>query len=100
MIARLLPTAHLPVHVRRDQTVNNRRAEEQMVDTKARVPGPRVSEVVPEGVNALTWMKRPQCISPSLREQMMESLTDLGPEQRIIDPSRRLMKRRVRWASH
>jgi catalase len=35
---------------------------------------------VPEGIDALTWMKRPQCIGPSLRKQMMERLTDLGPE--------------------
>jgi hypothetical protein len=87
MIARFLPTAHLPVHVRGDQAVNDRRAEEQMVDTKARVPGPCVSKVVPESVNALTWMKRPHRISPALREQTMESFTNLGPEQGIVNPA-------------
>jgi hypothetical protein len=60
MIARLLPTAHLPVHVRRDQTVTNRWAEKQMIDTKACVPGPCVSIVIPEGIDALTGVKHPQ----------------------------------------
>src|SRR5439155_10641796 len=87
MIARLLPTAHLPVHVRRDQTVSNRRAEQQMIDPKARVPGPRVSVVVPEGIDALTRMKRAQRVGPALREQTMERLPNLGPEQRVIDPA-------------
>ena len=91
MIAGLLPTAHLPVHVRRDQTINDGRAEEQVVDTKARVAGPCVSEVVPESVDALTWMRRPHRISPALREQTMESLTDLGPEQGIVNPALRLI---------
>ena len=61
-----------------------------MVDTKAGVPRPSVSEVVPESVDALAGMKRPHRISPALREQTTESLTDLGPEQRIIDPPLRL----------
>ena len=87
MIARPLPTAHLPVYVRRGQMASNRGAEEQVVDTKAGVPGPRVSEVVPEGIDAPIWMERPQCIGPALREQMMERLTDLRPEQRVIDPA-------------
>ena len=80
MIARLLPTADLPVHLRSGQTVDNRRAEQQMVDAKARVPRPGISEVVPESVDARTWMKRPHCISPALRKQAMERVTDLGPE--------------------
>jgi hypothetical protein len=35
-------------------------------------------------------MKRPHRIGPALREQIMESLAHLGPEQRIIDPPLRL----------
>jgi len=69
-----------------------------MVDTEACVPGPRVSEVVPKGVDALTWMKRPHRISPALREQAMERLPDLRPEQRIIDPALRLMN--VEFGGH
>jgi hypothetical protein len=91
MIARLFPTPYLPVHVSCDQTVNNRWAEEQMVDPKACVPSPRVSEVVPESIDALTWMERPQRISPALREQTLERLPDLGSGQRIIDPAYGLM---------
>jgi predicted XRE-type DNA-binding protein len=68
MIACLLPAAHLPVHIRRDQTVSNRWAEQQMVDTQAGVPRPRVSKVVPESVDAFTWMKRPHRIGLALRE--------------------------------
>jgi hypothetical protein len=60
-----------------------------VVDPKARVPRPCVSEVVPESVDGLAGMKRPHRISPALREQTTERLTDLGPEQRIIDPALR-----------
>jgi hypothetical protein len=62
-----------------------------MVDTKAGVSGPRVSVVVPEGVDALTWMERPQRIGPASRDQTMERLSDFGPEQRVIDPALGLM---------
>jgi len=69
-----------------------------MVDTEACVPGPRVSEVVPKGIDALTWMKCPHRISPALRKQAMERLLDLGPEQRIIDPALRLIN--VEFGGH
>src|SRR5439155_25534520 len=94
----LFPTAHLPVRVRRAQTVNDRWAEGQMVDTKARVAGPRVSVVVPKGIDGLTRMKRPHRIGPPLREQTMERLTDLGPEQRVIAPVLGLMN--VQFGEH
>src|ERR1700732_4327894 len=98
MPPRLVPPPPPPVPPRRDQPINNRWAEEQMVDTEACVPGPRVSEVVPKGVDALAWMKRPHRISPALREQAMERLPDLRPEQRIIDPALRLMN--VEFGGH
>jgi len=85
MIASLLPAAYLSAHIGCAQTVNNRRTEEQMVDPQARVPRPCVSEVIPESVDAFTRMKRPHRIGPALFDQTMKRLTDLGPEQRIID---------------
>src|SRR5215471_10972703 len=91
MIARLLPTADLPVHLRRSETVTNRRAKQQVIDPKTRVPRPCIPEIVPEGVDALTRMKRPHRISPALRQQTVERVADLGPEQRIIDPALRLI---------
>src|SRR6516225_5132750 len=91
MIARLLPTADLPVHLRRSETVDNRRAKQQVVDPKTRVPRPCIPEIVPEGVDALTRMKRPHRISPTLRQQTAERVADLGPEQRIIDPALRFI---------
>ena len=51
-----------------------------MVNTKAGVPRPSVSEVVPKSVDTCTWMKRPHCISPALGKQAMERVTGLGPE--------------------
>ena len=51
-----------------------------MVDTKAGVPYPCVSEVVPESMDGFTWMKGPYRIGPALREQIMECLADLGPK--------------------
>jgi hypothetical protein len=68
MIACLLPAADLTVHVRRDETAGDRGAQEQMIDPKARIPGPGVPEVVPEGVNALIRMERAECIGPPLSD--------------------------------
>ena len=87
----IAPTAHLAVHVRRDQTVNDRRAEQHMVDTKARVPRPCASEIVPKSIDAFARMKGPHRIGPALRDQAMERPADLGPKQRIIDPALRLI---------
>jgi len=43
-------------------------------------------------------MKRPHRISPALREQAMESLTDLGPKEGIINPPLRLIH--VKFGRH
>jgi hypothetical protein len=43
-------------------------------------------------------MKRSQCIGPALREQTMERLPNLGPEQRVIDPARGLIN--VEFGGH
>ena len=68
VITGLFPTAHLPVDIRHDKTFRYGWAEEQMIDAKARVPGPRIPKIIPEGIDPFTRMKRPHRIGPALRK--------------------------------
>ena len=91
------PTAHLPVDIRQDKTLRYGWAEEQMIDAKAHVPGPRIPEIIPERVDPFTRMKRAQRIGPALREQTMKGFPHLGTEQRVVDPAFRLVHVKVSW---
>src|SRR6516165_419216 len=97
VIAGLFPTAHLPVDIRRDETLRYGWAVEQMIDAKARVPNPRVPEIIPEGVDPLDRMKRAQRIGPALREQTVEGFPHFGTEERIVDPAFRLVHVEIGW---
>lgn len=93
VIAGLFPTAHLPVDTRRDETLRYGWAEDQMIDAKARVPDPRIPEIIPEGVDPFTRMKRAQRIGPALREQTVKGFPHLGTEQRVVDPKPAVLRR-------
>src|SRR5208283_2207464 len=97
VIARLSPTTHITVDIRRDETLRDGWAEEQMIDAKARVTDPRIPEIIPEGVDPFTRMKRSQRIGPALREQTVEGFPHLGAEQRVVDPAFRLVHVEVSW---
>src|SRR5271156_2788878 len=97
VIARLFPTAHLTVDIRRDETLRYGWAEEQMIDAKACVPDPRIPEIIPEGVDPFTRMKPAQRIGPALRAQTVEGFPHLGAEQRVVDPAFRLIHVEVGW---
>src|SRR5208282_1661313 len=85
------------VDMRRDETLRCGRAKEQMIDSKARVPGPRIPEIIPEGVDPFTRMKRAQRVSPALREQTLKGFPHLGTKQRVRDPPFRLVHVEVSW---
>jgi hypothetical protein len=65
MIAGLLPTANIAIHLRICQAVSERRTEQKMVDPKARVAAIGISKIIPECVDRLVGMDRPQRIRPA-----------------------------------
>src|SRR5262245_44353935 len=91
MIARLLPAAHLTVHAGLDEPARSRRAEQQMDYAQAGVAGPRVPEIIPEGVDALVRVKSAQCVGPALRDELMKRGARLRAEQRIVEPALRFV---------
>src|SRR3974390_1263774 len=58
-----------------------------MVDAQPRIACIGMAEVVPERINRLPRMQSAQRVGPPLHEQCAIRLTELGPEQRIIDPA-------------
>src|SRR5207248_9452671 len=96
MIARVFATAHLAVHAGRGETLRQGLAEQQMIDAETGVASKGIPEILPEHVDPLTRMQRPQRVGPALPDKRAIGLAYLGPEQRIIDPSGRPGKRPLR----
>ena len=71
----------------REQTAGNRRAQQQVIDAQPGVAGKRVPEILPERVDPLIRVERPQRVGPALRDQAAVGVTHLRPEQRVIDPA-------------
>src|ERR1700733_8027844 len=65
VIARVLAPAHLAVNACIDQALQRMTIEQEMVDAEARISLPRISPVIPEGVNAVLGMKLSYGIGPT-----------------------------------
>ena len=87
MVARLFPTSSLAVDFGSDQSVGQRRTEQEVVDAKSGIAREGVSEILPEGVYALVWVERPQSVGPTVIDQAAISLTDFRSEQSVVAPS-------------
>lgn len=76
-----------------------------MVDAKAGVAHERVSEMVPERVDALVWMQMAKRVRPALVDKLPIGLPDLDPEEGVVRPAfqslhtRRSMRQIVRLAA-
>ena len=89
MIARVFAAAHLTVHAGGSETLGQGRAEQQMIDAETGVARKGVPEILPEGVDPLIGMQRPQRVGPALRDQVAIGVAHLRPEQSVIDPALR-----------
>jgi hypothetical protein len=69
MVARLFPAAHLTVDAGRDQAIDDRRAEKQLIDPEARIAARGISKVAPERVDPLIRMEFAQCDLPGRQRQ-------------------------------
>jgi len=72
--------AHRGINLRPSQPGSDCRAEQQVINSQARVASPRIPEVVPERVYPLAGVKRTQGIGPALRKKSPERLPHLGTE--------------------
>jgi hypothetical protein len=59
-------------------------AEEQMIDAQSRILLPMLTEIIPEGVDALIWIARPQRIGPPLSQQSLIEFAAFGLEECIL----------------
>src|SRR6185312_4325610 len=66
MVARLLPTANIPVDPRIHQPGCHGRVEQQMIDTQTGIPTERVAEVIPEREDLGIWMELTYRVDPTL----------------------------------
>ena len=58
-----------------------------MIDAQTGVASEGIPEILPEGVDPLARMQRPQRVGPALLHKAAIGLPYLGPEQRVIDPA-------------
>src|SRR5260221_7736101 len=72
VIAGALSTTNLTIDARADKAVRGLGAQQQMIDTKARVPRPSVSHVVPERVHRRIRMQLADCVNPALLENALK----------------------------
>ena len=95
MIARLFPASYVPVDTGGKKAFGQSGAQHEVIDTQPCIPAPRVSEIVPKGVDAFCGMQLAQGIRPALFEETVKSAPDLGTEKRIVHPSLRLIDVKV-----
>ena len=69
MIASLLPLSHMPIYVCIHQTLGQIRAEEEVIDSNARIASESVSEVVPEDEDLFVRVDGTKGISRSPGQQ-------------------------------
>jgi len=55
-----------------------------MIDAQSRILLPMLTEIIPEGVDALIWIVRPQRIGPSLSQQPLLELAAFGLEECVL----------------
>src|SRR5689334_7769934 len=67
VIARLLPAARGAIDAGAIEARGEGRAQEEVVDAQAGVAHVGVPEIIPERVDALAGMKRPERVGPALR---------------------------------
>src|SRR6478736_1977715 len=80
VVARLLPAPHMTIDIRRLEALSQFGAKQQMVEPQAGVPAPRVSEIVPERIDALAGVHLAQGVGPTLCDEIVECLPYFWPE--------------------
>ena len=89
MIACVVAAAHPTINTGGGETLRQGRAEQKMIDAQAGIASERIPEILPERVDPLARVQRPQRIGPALLYKTAIGIPHLGAEQRVIDPALR-----------
>src|SRR3954447_13073288 len=87
MITGLVPAARLAVDTGGLERLRQRRAQQRMVDADAGVARERIPPIMPEGVDALVWVKVADGVGPALRDKLAVLLPRRGSEQCVLGPA-------------
>ncbi len=71
MVASAFFTSNPTIYPTIDQARSDCLAQQQMVNAKARITLPMLTEVIPERVDPIFWVKRPQGIDPALIQKTL-----------------------------
>ncbi len=66
MVARVVPTSNVFVHLGLYEARCDIRAEQKVIEPETRIPAESVPEVIPEGVDLLAGVKFPDGVGPPL----------------------------------
>src|SRR5215218_5888209 len=91
VVACLVPASHVPVDAGGDKASRHRATEKKMIEPQAGVAAPGVPEVIPEGIDPFVRMERAYSVGPALIDEAAIGKPDLGAEERVIDPTLRLV---------
>ena len=91
MIAGARQSPHPRINPGVAQARGERGAEQDVIETHAGVSLPRLSQVVPEGVDGLVRVSRLDRVRPALSEQPLVESARLGLQERVFKPGPRVV---------
>src|SRR5687768_6962964 len=86
MVAGALPSANVAIDAGVAQARCNAWAEQDVIEAQPGIARPAIPLVVPESVDLLARVQRPQRIGPALLQQALERRAAFGLQQRVIVP--------------
>src|SRR5262245_36174420 len=86
MVARLLPAAYLAVNAAFYKQLCSTRVQQEMVDANTGVASKRAVVVIPERVDRVIGMQRPDGVRPPLRQELSIRGSRLRKEQCVAEP--------------
>jgi hypothetical protein len=91
VVAAVIPSADVLFDLSLCEAGSNLRAQKEVVDAESGVASVRVTEVVPEGVDALVRMKVAECVRPALVDKTPKGIPHFDAEERVVRPAFRLV---------
>lgn len=86
VVARVLPASRRPSDLRGFQPRRQGRAKQEVVEAKAGVTFERVPPVLPERLDALSRVKVPDGVRPTLIDQVGKGVSDFWTKEGVISP--------------
>jgi hypothetical protein len=84
MVARFGLATHVSVDAGGLQSRRDRRAQQEMVEPEARVPGPPVPQMAPERKHWIVRTERPQGVGPASSQELRIGRARRWLKQRVV----------------